>query len=112
MSLTLQINGVLYEEWTRAEVTRNLKDFSGSFSFTLRDGVRSISTFDYASPRAIFRVRPGMEVKCLADGALVLHGYIKKVEPNIDEEHAEVSISGEDKAGDLIDCAAVPEGPG
>ncbi|MDU8362870.1 hypothetical protein, partial [Pseudomonas syringae group sp. J309-1] len=31
---------------------------------------------------------------------------------NLDEEHAEVSISGEDKAGDLIDCAAVPEGPG
>ncbi|HEV2501600.1 MAG TPA: Mu P family protein [Mesorhizobium sp.] len=112
MSLVLEIDGVSYEEWTKAEVTRNLKDFSGSFSFTLRDGTRSVATFDYASPRPIFRLRPGPEVKCYADGVLVLHGYIKTVEPDINEDYAEVTISGEDKAGDLIDCAAAPDGPG
>lgn len=112
MSLALMIGGTLYEEWTEAEVTRNLKDFAGSFSFTLRDADRALATFDFASPPALFRVRPGLEVKCYADGTLVLHGFIKTVEPDINENYAEVSISGEDKAGDLIDCAAAPDGPG
>ncbi|WP_054310845.1 phage baseplate assembly protein [Mesorhizobium sp. 1M-11] len=112
MTMALEIDGTLYEEWTEAEVTRDLKDFAGSFSFTLRDGTRSMATFAYASPRSIFRVRPGQAVKAIVDGAVVLVGWIKTVEPNIDESHAEVTISGEDKAGDLVDCAAAPEGPG
>ena len=112
MSLVLEIDGARYEEWTSAEVTRDLKDFAGSFSFTLRDATRSIAALPYASMRAIVRTRPGQAVKVVADGTVVLVGWIKEVEGNIDDSHAEVTISGEDKAGALIDCAEAPEGPG
>lgn len=112
MTMALEIDGARYEEWTEAEVTRDLKDFSGSFSFTLRDATRTLTTLAYASARAIDRVRPGQAVRCLVDGAVVLVGWTKEVEAEIDDSGASVTISGEDKAGDLIDCAAAPEGPG
>ena len=112
LGLTLRIDGTDYDQWTEAEVSRDLKDFAGSFRFAMRDPDRSIATFDYASPPPIFRLRPGQKAEVFADGELVLSGWVKKVEPNIDEEHCEVAISGEDKAGDLIDCAAAPDGPG
>lgn len=110
--LSIVIDGVVYDQWTSGEVTRNMKDFAGSFSFTHRDPSRSIATFPYASPPPLFRLRPGQTVKVLADGQLVLDGYIKEVYPDIDDAQASVKISGEDKAGDLIDCAAAPDGPG
>lgn len=109
--LSLEVDGRHYNAWTSGEVTRDLKDFSGSFTFTLRDEKRSIDTFPYASPPGEFTLRPGQEVKVYADGELVLAGYITDVEPNIDEENAEVVISGDDKAADLIDSAAAADGP-
>lgn len=109
--LSLVVDGTPYDQWTSGEVTRSLKDFSGSFSFTMRDPDRSIATFPFASPPPMFRLQPGQPVKVHADGELVLDGFIEQVEPNIDEEHAEVVISGKDKAGDLVDSAAAPDGP-
>lgn len=110
--LTLQVDGVDHDQWTAGEVTRNMKDLSGSFHFTMRDPDRSLATFPFTTFAALARLRPGQSAKVFADGELVLDGYVETVEPNIDENHAEVSISGKDKAGDLIDGAAAPDGPG
>jgi len=109
----LEIDGAgVFDEWTAAEVTRDLQDFAGTFSFTLRDATRSIATFDYASPPPLYRLRPGPGVKIYINGQLVLVGWIEGVEPVIDSEFAEVTISGRDKSGDLVDSAAAADGPG
>jgi len=39
--IKLLIDGTPYDQWVSGEVTRDLKDFSGSFSFTFRDRGRS-----------------------------------------------------------------------
>lgn len=112
-SFILEIEGAgEFDEWSVAEVTRDLKDFSGSFTFSLRDATRSIATFDFASPPPIYRLRPGPACKIYVDGNLELVGFIEKVTPNITADFAEVTITGRDKAGDLIDSAAAPNGPG
>lgn len=109
--LSLKVDGATYDQWTSATITRDLKNFAGTFSFAMRDTNRSLSTFPYASPPPIFMLRPGQKAEVFADGELVLAGFIKDVEPNIDEAQAEVTISGEDKAADLIDSDAMPDGP-
>ncbi|MBD8554923.1 Mu P family protein [Rhizobium sp. CFBP 8762] len=109
--ITLRIDGVPFDQWESGEVSRDMKDFSGSFSFTFRDGVRSAQTFDYASLGAPFKLRPGHAVDILIDGALVLKGFIEKVSPSIDDGRAEVTVSGRDVTGDLIDSAALTDGP-
>jgi len=105
-------DGGVFNEWTLAEVTRDLKDFSGAFNFSLRDYSRSVATFNYASPAPVYKLRPGPEVKVFVDDKLELVGFIEKVTPNITADFAEVTISGRDKTGDLIDSAAAPDGPG
>lgn len=110
--LTPVINGVPYLQFTSGEVSRDMKDLSGTFSFTFRDPARSLATFPYASPPPLFRLRPGMTAEIYVDGQLYLVGYVFEVEPNIDDSNAEVVVSGKDKAGDLVDSAAAPDGPG
>lgn len=107
----LMVGGQIFDHWTSAEVTRDLKDFSGSFSFTLRDYSRALASFEHATPAPEFSLRPGWGVEVYVENTPVLKGYIETVAPEIDEGTASVTISGKDKAGDLIDCAAAPEGP-
>jgi len=112
-SFKLEIEGVgEFDEWTVAEVSRDLKDFSGSFTLSLRDATRSIATFDFASPPPVFRVRPGPGAKIYIEDQLELVGFIEKVTPDIQEDYAEVTITGRDTTGDLVDSAAAPDGPG
>lgn len=107
--MTLTIGGVQYDQWLSGEVTRDLKDFSGEFSFTFRDQVRSMKTFIYSSVGTPYKLRPGPEVVIRIDGRIVLKGFVEKVRPELSERQASVTISGRDKTGDLIDCAAMKD---
>lgn len=106
-SLKLMIDGKPYDQWQEGEVSRDLKNFAGTFTFTCRDSFRSQATFLYASPiPPIFLLKPGAKAQISIGGAPMLEGYIETVSPNISADEASVTISGKDKAGDLIDCAA------
>ncbi|WP_417423622.1 phage baseplate assembly protein [Hoeflea sp.] len=109
--IALKIDGVLYDQWISAEVSRDLKDFSGSFSFSFRDRYRSAKALQYASRGAPYKLRPGPAVEIRVNGQLVLKGWIDKATPDISDREASVTISGRDKAGDLIDSAAMTDGP-
>lgn len=111
-AITIEIEGWQFDTWESGEVTRDLNDFAGTFSFTFRDSERSLNTFAFASfIPPIYHLRPGANVKIFVCRELVLVGFIENVNVDIDEESSSVAISGKDKAGDLIDCTAAPEGP-
>lgn len=111
-AIAIEIDGKQFDTWESGEVTRDLKDFAGTFSFTIRDSERLLNTFSFAtSIPPIYHLRPGSSVKIYVCDALVLVGYIENVNVDIDEKSSSVAISGKDKAGDLIDCAAAPNGP-
>jgi len=111
-AIRLEIGGEIYDQWIDATVTRDLKEFAGTFLFNCRDNHRSLKTFDYATQiPPVFQLRPGAKVRIFVHGELVLVGFIETVSPQIDANEARVAISGKDKAGDLIDCTALPDGP-
>lgn len=111
-AIYLKVDGQIFDQWTSASATRDLKDLSGAFSFELRDYNRSLASFEFASPsNAVFYLRPGMEAEVYVEEQLVLKGNIETVAPDIDGEHAAVTITGKDKAGDLVDSTAAPNGP-
>lgn len=111
-AIRIEIDGKQFDTWESGEVTRDLKDFAGTFSFTFRDSERSLNTFSFAtSIPPFYHLRPGSSVKIYVCDELVLVGYIENVNVDIDEKSSSVAISGKDKAGDLIDCAAAPNGP-
>lgn len=107
--ISLVIDGQPYDQWLSAEVTRDLKDFSGSFSFTFRDKARSGQSLPYVSAGSALKLRPGPPVDIFIDGRPVLKGWLETVSPDIGERQAIVTISGRDKTGDLIDCAALKD---
>ncbi len=106
-SIKLTIEGVAYDQWVSAEVTRDLKDFSGAFSFTFRDAVRSKRAFPFATNAAVRELRPGPAVEIRITRRLVLKGAIERVEVDSGDRQATIVISGRDKTGDLIDGAAM-----
>ena len=110
--VTLKIGGTRFLGWQSIEVTRNLEELAGDFVVTARDDVRAIQTLHYATLDDLFFVRPGPQCEISLDGELVLKGYVEKVSPNIDGDMAFVTIQGRDATGDLVDCAAAPDGPG
>lgn len=111
-AIRIEIDGKQFDTWESGEVTRDLKDFAGTFSFTFRDSERSVNTFSFAtSIPPIYHLRPGSSVKIYVCDELVLVGYIENVNVDISEKSSSVAISGKDIAGDLIDCAAAPNGP-
>lgn len=108
--LALRIGGKVFNQWTSAEVVRDLKDFSGSFSFTLRQADRNMSALAFASSYPAFEIEKGSAVQVLADGVVVLDGYIDRVQRAMRED-ASIAIGGRDKTGDLVDSAALVDGP-
>lgn len=110
-SMKLFLDGTAYDQWTSGEVTRDLKDFSGSFSFTFRDGEASEATFPFASMPKLPRLYPQMLAKIMIGKRTVLIGHVETVAPDVSPGNASVTISGRDKTGDLIDCSALAEGP-
>lgn len=110
-SIKLFLDGVAYDQWTSGEVTRDLKDFSGGFSFTFRDGEASNRTFVFASMPILPRLRSQMQAKIMIGKRTVLLGHVEDVAYDVSDGNASVTISGRDKTGDLIDCSALAEGP-
>lgn len=109
--ITLRIDGVVYDRWNSAECERNLKDFSGSYDFSMRDVFQSNGTFQYASTGPLLKIKLGLKIEVLVDGEVQLVGFLEGLERDIDDSRAEIRISGRDKTGDLVDCAALDDGP-
>jgi prophage tail gpP-like protein len=109
--ISVLFDGTEFSEWTSAEVSRDMKDLSGKFNFTIRDDTRNVASLEFATTDAAVDIEPGATAEIYVDGQLCLVGYVDSVEPDIDHEHAEVRISGRDKTGDLVDCAAMKDGP-
>jgi len=110
VGIAIILDGVEFREWTSAELSRDIKDLSGNFSITLRDDTRSIAALPFGTAAAGYRTRPGAKAEIYIDGQLYLSGYVDDAEPDIDDEHAEVTISGRDKTGDLVDSSALVDG--
>ncbi len=110
-SLKLTLDGVAYDQWVSGEVSRDLKDFSGSFSFTFRDRDALQGVLPYASWAAVKRIRTQMLAEIRIGRRLVLRGYVEEVQRDLADGSAEVVISGRDQTGDLVDCSALVDGP-
>ena len=108
----LSIGGAVFDEWTRVDITRSLDDISAGFSLELRDADRSMESWPFASLAALRRSPDRWsEVTLSIDGQPVLVGWIDEIAPPAAEGDVSVTITGRDKSGDLVDCAATVDGP-
>ena len=101
-SVTLRVDGKIYEGWQRARVTRSLRDIAGDFELRLTRKWKSSST------KAIeLSIKPGMPCTLHCGNDLLLTGYIDEFIPSYDAESVEWIVQGRSKTGDLVDCSAI-----
>jgi len=107
-----EINGMIFDYWTRVAIDRDLSEICGSFQLELVDTARNLASWPYATPgHPIAPLAWGDHVEISVDDELILVGWIDDVNPTAGENGLGLSISGRDVVGDLVDCAAVVEGP-
>lgn len=100
---TLIIDNQSFVGWLDLEVSRSIERMGGQFRVEMTDN----------RPAAFLAgvVVPGLPVIARIDGQTVLSGHIDTVESEFDGTSTRTTITGRDKTGDLVDCAAAVDGP-
>lgn len=97
--VTLKVGGQAFEGWTSVSVQKGIRNPAGAFTLDFAERVRA-----EAAPLPI---RRGDACEVLIGGEVVITGWIDKSSPGFDPRNRALSVSGRDKAGDLVDCAAL-----
>jgi prophage tail gpP-like protein len=98
----LKAGGAIYGGWKTLRITRSIEQVSGTFELGISD--RWVGQ-PSASP-----IRPGEACQLLLDGEPVITGYADEAAPSYDDSTHEISVTGRDKTGDLVDCSAIYKG--
>lgn len=98
----LKVAGRIYGGWTRLRITRSIEQIAGTFELEM--------TERWPGQPQVTPIRPGRPCQVLLDGEPVITGHIDTVEPSYDAGSHSVRVTGRDKTGDLVDCAAIHRG--
>lgn len=97
--VALVIGGNAYLGWTAITIDRGIDTMAGSFSLELTAKAR---TRDHDFP-----IIEGDSCEIVLGGTALITGYIDHVGRSLNATERRLSVSGRDKACDLVDCAAV-----
>lgn len=96
-SAKLLVGGKIHQGWKQIDITRDMRAISGSFSLSVSDR--------YPGNPGEWRVKPGDACSIFLDEKQVIAGFIEGRASSFSEKSHEVTITGRDKTGDLVDCA-------
>lgn len=98
-AVQLKIGGVAYDGWKSIRVTRSMESISGAFDLSLAEKWRG--QIDR------WPIYEGDPCEVAIAGITVLTGYIDEREISYSSTDHSLTVSGRDKAGDLVDCSCV-----
>lgn len=93
------VNNQIYEGFKDIRLSRSLTSLTGSFEIVLVD--------KWMVEKADFDMKPGLEISCKIGKRPVYKGYIDKLNISLSSGSRNITISGRDKTGDLVDCSHV-----
>jgi prophage tail gpP-like protein len=97
-NVQLLVNSRVYGGWESVEITRSIETMAGSFSLKVAER--------WAGQQVIAQIIPGDQCQLTIDGSPVITGWVDDVAFEYDEKSHEVTVTGRDAAGDLVDCSA------
>ena len=90
--IVLKVNGRVFNFWKSINVNRSIAQIAGTFTF--------IASNRYAGEDEKWGFTTGDECQVFVDGQEIITGYIDEIE----KDYNDISVSGRDKTGDLVDC--------
>ncbi len=112
--VTLAVDGVgSFSQWTSVEVTRDLREISGSFHLQYVDdyAIASAAPVFTGEQPFLASIKAGMAFTLSIDGEVEMTGHIDEVEREWSATSYSARVTGRDKTADLVDCSAAPTGP-
>jgi prophage tail gpP-like protein len=103
-SAVLTVDGREHAGWRSIKLVSGLEAAASKVMLELADRW----SVDDAEPR---RIRPGAPFALALDGETVAEGHLDTVEIRYDATDHVLSVTGRDRMGDLVDCAATLDGP-
>lgn len=97
--INLIINDELYGGWKEATVNVSIENLSGTFNLSLTDRWPG-------NPQAV-RIKPTDSCILTINNQPLITGYIDAVAPSFNATSHQISVTGRDKAADLIDCSVI-----
>jgi prophage tail gpP-like protein len=112
--VTFQVGGYNFANVTRMRVERDLQNIAGRFELEIMDQARLAQALPVqigGQPPLPAVLKAGQAITISIDGEPVLVGWIGKASGAWRADTIRMRISGRDKTGDLVECAALPTGP-
>lgn len=104
-SIVLQVNGIKHTGWRAMTFGRAIDVAAAKMTLELSDRWREGGS---AVPRAVV---PGAPFILELDGEDVMRGHLDEVVTETEADDCVSFVTGRCPVGDLVDCAAQPEGP-
>ena len=95
----LRINGVEWWGWKSYELTRQVDALAGAYSLGLFDR--------WEQNAQALPITAGMACEVLLNDDPVICGYTDNVQSSFSSSDHGLTVSGRDKSGDMVDCAAL-----
>jgi prophage tail gpP-like protein len=99
-NVNLNIGALAYGGWEGISINRTLEAVAGSYELKV--------TERWAGQQSKAQIAPGQAASLAIDGKPVITGHADDVVAEYDDKTHDITITGRDAAGDLIDCSAIP----
>lgn len=99
MDINLTVGGSQYGGWKNVTVRRSMEAICGSYDLGFSD--------KWAAQASAWPIRPGDECTVQLLGTTVITGYVDSREVSYGAKQHNLSVSGRDKAADIVDSSAV-----
>jgi prophage tail gpP-like protein len=96
--LSLKVGGELYEGWKAVSIRLGIDRIAGSFELGL--------TERWPHQPRDWPIPPGEHCAVTIGGEPVVSGYVDKMRVSFDGGSHNISVTGRDRTGDLVDCSA------
>jgi len=97
LPIVFKVDGKIYEGFKNVRLTRSLTSLTGSFEIVLTD--------KFQIQKEDFTLKPGLSIECSIGTFKVFTGYIDQFAIHTTANSRNITISGRDKTGDLVDCS-------
>lgn len=105
--VALTVDGEIHRGWRSAKVSLGLDAAAAEISIELAE--RWSQTQDAAQVRR--SIRPGAAFSLSLEDEVVVEGFLDALEVSYDEKDHTLTVTGRERTGDLVDCAAQVDGP-
>lgn len=96
-SVILKVNGMNYQGWISIEIKKSVRSLAGMFTLKVSDS--------WSQKKKPWFIVPGDKCELYIGKDLIISGHIDDLEYSVNANSREITVTGRDKTGDLVDCS-------